>query len=71
MAYKVEIANEIAKLFKNAPVSDEPHTDYLGQFNQQDIADTMNYLHSKYQDTFMRSNIDYTMRADITFLKRH
>ncbi|MET1108827.1 hypothetical protein [Enterococcus faecium] len=54
-------------LLKEAPEGTSTH--YLEEFNQDDVADTVNYLHAKHSDIIQATEIDYSGRADITFNK--
>lgn len=67
MAYKESIAKEILELFKNAPSGNS--TQYLDNYNQQDVADTMNLLNYKRPDNFLSSEVGYNMLAPIVFNK--
>ena len=67
MAYNKAIHAKINMLLKEAPEGTSTH--YLDNFNQNDVADTVNYLHAKYPDMIKATEIDYSGRADITFNK--
>ncbi|MFT8868499.1 hypothetical protein [Liquorilactobacillus nagelii] len=62
--YKPEIALEIEKLHKVNGVGNYS----LEAFNQNDVQDTMNYLHAKNPSIYDESSIRYTGLADINIL---
>ncbi|MED2940692.1 hypothetical protein [Cytobacillus horneckiae] len=67
MAYKESIAIEIRELFKNAPKGTTEY--YLEHFDQQDVRDTANHLHSLHPKSLQDSPFDYTGKATITIMK--
>ncbi|MHC5319498.1 hypothetical protein ACYRFS_12085 [Listeria kieliensis] len=67
MSYKLEIELAVKELFKNAPPG---HSELsLEQFNQQDVADTINQLSLKFSNQIEDSSVDYTGLANISFNK--
>ncbi|WP_195960904.1 hypothetical protein [Enterococcus casseliflavus] len=67
MAYKENIADEIRKLYKNAPVG---HSEYsLPQFDQQDVADTVNFFASTNPKEIQETQVYYDNQAPIVFDK--
>lgn len=67
MAYKESIENEIRKLFKVAPKGTTEYT--LEHFNQQDVADAVNYFHSTNPNLIQETEVDYTGTAPIVIMK--
>lgn len=67
MAYKENIADEIRKLYKNAPVG---HWEYsFPQFDQQDVADTVNFFASTNPKEIQETQVYYDNQAPIVFDK--
>ncbi len=67
MAYKESIAAEIRELFKNAP---EGHSEYtLPQFDQQDVADTVNFFANTNPKEFSKQKLTIANKAPIVFMK--
>lgn len=67
MAYKESIAVEIRELFKNAP---EGHSEYtLPQFDQQDVADTVNFFANTNPKGIQQTEVNYSNKAPIVFMK--
>ncbi|MFS7400727.1 hypothetical protein [Carnobacterium maltaromaticum] len=67
MAYKKSIETDIRELFKNAPEGYSEH--YLEQHNQQDVADTVNYLASANPKQIQTTLVDYSNKTPIPFTK--
>lgn len=67
MSLNAEVVRKIEELYNHA--SKGQHTYYLDDFNQQDVADCVNALHAAKPKIFLTSEIDYSGKADITFLK--
>lgn len=67
MPANTEIVHAISKLVENADFGS--NTEYLPEFNQKDVKDTVNMLHIKEPNIFMESSIDWDGLADITFVK--
>lgn len=67
MAYKESIANEIRKLFKDAPPGTSEYV--LEHFDQDDVRDTVNELHSLHPEQIQDCPYDYSGIAKITFTK--
>ena len=57
-----------AKLRK---VKDVQGTFYLSDCNQQDVEDTVNYLHAKFPSVINESELSYNGLADITYDLSH
>ncbi|MFO1546587.1 hypothetical protein ABC418_17220 [Lactiplantibacillus plantarum] len=68
MSLNVEVINSIKELYNQADKGQ--HTYYLDNFDQQDVADSVNALHATKPEVFLESDVDYTGKADITFVKR-
>lgn len=65
MSYDSTIESLItAKLSK---VHEVRGTFYLPDCNQQDVEDTVNYLHAKYPSVINESELSYNGLADITY----
>lgn len=67
MAYKKSIENDLRELFKNAPEGYSEY--YLEQYNQQDVADTVNYFATTNPKNIQTTIVDYSNKAPITFMK--
>lgn len=67
MAYKESIAEEICALYRNAPTGTSEHV--LEHYDQRDVRDTVNYLHSLNPETIQDCPPDMTGLAHITFMK--
>ncbi|EKZ1710785.1 hypothetical protein V8O12_000522 [Listeria monocytogenes] len=67
MAYSKKIAEEIRNLYASSPLGFSEYT--LEQYNQQDVADTVNEMHAIDQEKIQETEIDYTGTARITFNK--
>lgn len=67
MSASTEIMHAISKLVDKADSGS--NTEYLPEFNQEDVKDTVNMLHNKEPNIFMESSIDWNGLADITFVK--
>lgn len=68
MAYKQSIANEIMELYKNAPKGKSTEY-YLEHFNQQDVADTVNYFATTNPKEIQETDVYYDGKAPIVFMK--
>lgn len=67
MAYREEIAIEIRRLYKEAP---KGTTEYvLDHFDQDNVRDTVNHLHSLNPESIQDSIADYTGITRITIMK--
>ncbi len=67
MTYKESIESEIRNLFKVAPKGTTEYT--LEHFNQQGVADAVNYFHSINPDLIQETQVDYTGTAPIVIMK--
>ncbi|WP_251548279.1 hypothetical protein [Limosilactobacillus caecicola] len=65
MSYDITINKLI--IAKLHDVKDVRGTFYLPACNQQDVMDTVNFLHAKYPKIFVESEISYDGLADITY----
>ncbi|EAD5497789.1 hypothetical protein [Listeria monocytogenes] len=67
MAYRDYIEEAIRNLYKKAPNDPSIHT--LEEFNQQDVADTVNQLHLENSTLITETTLNYSNTAEITFDK--
>ncbi len=67
MAYKESIAVEIRELYKNAPEGQSEYT--LPQFDQQDVADTVNHFAQLNPKNIQETEVYYSNTAPIVFTK--
>lgn len=65
--YKDSIAKEISKLYEAAPVGTYEY--HLENYDQQDVADTVNYLHNDNPLLIQDCPSDYSNKAHIVITK--
>lgn len=68
MSYKNSIANEIWKYYYSAPTGKTSEY-YLENFDQQDVADTVNILAHDHPKIFQDTFISYENKALIAIMK--
>lgn len=69
MSYDPTIASKITAKLKQAPGIQG--TFYLPDCNQQDVIDTVNYLHAKYPTVIAETELAYDGLADVTYDLSH